>query len=115
VVATGTFVTLWFVERGDHKSTQGQLSASRADADDTRTQLQAAQKRASDADALNSDISNKRAKLQQDLDDANSKLGDLAKEPTPCANAGRAVNKAARAADDKALRAAIDTLIRVCN
>jgi hypothetical protein len=115
VVATGTFVTLWFVERGDHKSTQGQLSASRADADDNNTKRQVAEKRAHDAENNSVDLLNERDQLQRDLDTANGQIAELTKEPTPCANAGRAVNKAARAADDKALKAAIDTLIRVCN
>jgi septal ring factor EnvC (AmiA/AmiB activator) len=101
-LAAGAFGALWFVERGDHKTTQGQLTSARAETDDTRSQLQAAQKRANDADGLNSDLSIKRARLQQDLDDANRKLEELAKEPTPCADAGRALAKAVRANDQKA-------------
>lgn len=101
-VAAGAFGALWLVERGDHKTTQSQLTSSRAETDDTKTQLQAAQKRANDADGLNSDLSVKRARLQQDLDDANKKLEEFAKEPTPCADAGRALAKAARSNDQKA-------------
>ncbi|MFD1051727.1 hypothetical protein ACFQ1S_42315, partial [Kibdelosporangium lantanae] len=93
---------LWLVERGDHKATEGQLTSARGETDDAKTKLKAAEKRANDADGLNSDLSIKRARLQQDLDDANKKLDDFAKEPTPCADAGRALAKAIRANDEKA-------------
>jgi hypothetical protein len=111
-VAAGVFGALWFVERGDHKTTQGQLTSTRGEADDTRAQLKEAQKRANDADGLNFDLSVKRARLQQDLDDANRKLEDLAKEPTPCANAGRAFSKAVRGNEDKAEDAGVQVILK---
>jgi hypothetical protein len=117
-VAAGTFGTLWFIERGDHKATAGQLNATRGEADDSRTKQQEAEAQAKEAETKSAQAASERAKVEDQLQEANLKLSTQGADPATrdgrCAGAARELTKAIKAGDDRAADTAGGRLVLLC-
>lgn len=90
LLAAGTFGTLWFVERGDHRTTAEQLNDRETRLADVQAKLDKAQKDLKDADARTMNASSGRAKLEDDLTQARLQIDSLSKDRSLCDKAGRA-------------------------
>ena len=88
-LATGAFGTLWFIERGDHRATTDQLTASRADADAAKAKGQKAEAREREANDTMMRKAGEREKAQDKITQAYVALMWIAKGSTPCAAAAR--------------------------
>jgi uncharacterized protein HemX len=88
-LAAGAFGTLWFIERGDHKATTDQLTASRADADDAKAKRQKSEAREREANDTLMRNAGEQEKVKDKVTQAWTALTWMAKGSAPCATAGR--------------------------
>ncbi|MCE7005589.1 hypothetical protein LWC34_22575 [Kibdelosporangium philippinense] len=78
LLATTAFVTLWFLERGDHRATVDQLGTARTELDGTKSRLAVVEK-------LHADTESSIKKSEEDR----QKFEAEAATHKPCAKAGR--------------------------
>jgi hypothetical protein len=95
VAATGVFVALWLKERSEYDTTLGRLDTVRTEAADAKKKLDTAQTRKSDAVSKRSEAES--SKREYDA---------AAQQEAKCADAARAMVRAALNHDQKAAREA---------
>ncbi|RSM74343.1 hypothetical protein DMH04_40075 [Kibdelosporangium aridum] len=100
VVATGAFGALWFIERGNHKTTADHLGTARAEVQDAKTKLANMAKR-------HIDVQNRVKKAEQEI----QKHEADAAANKPCTDAG---HELVTAEEDAAIRAAVRQLEARC-
>jgi hypothetical protein len=103
-LVAGTFGTLWFVERGDHKTTAGQLDATRAEVDYSEGKQRKAEAEAKDAQARAMQAASERAKLE-----------DARIQDKLCVDAGKALSLATEAQDSAWAKKATDDVVIFCH
>jgi cytoskeletal protein RodZ len=110
-VAAGTFGTLWFIERGDHKATSGQLNSARDEVKDNQAKLADANTRLKDADTKVRTAEDKATKADSDR----AKAEEAVQAKNDCADAGKALAVAVKASDQKAGEAAATRVLLSCH
>ncbi|MFD1045513.1 hypothetical protein ACFQ1S_07930 [Kibdelosporangium lantanae] len=89
VLAAGAFGTLWFMEKGDHRATNDQLTAARADADAAKAKGQKAEAREREANDTMMRNSGEQEKAKDKITQAYVAITAMSKGSTACAQAGR--------------------------
>ncbi|RSM74345.1 hypothetical protein DMH04_40085 [Kibdelosporangium aridum] len=103
LLATAGFVTLWILERGDHKASVDQLTTARADLDGVKAKVAGLEKRHVDTEGRIKIANDERQKLEAD-----------AAAAKPCAEAGRELIATSTDGSDRAIAAAVRLIRARC-
>ncbi|SMC91519.1 hypothetical protein [Kibdelosporangium aridum] len=103
LLATAGFVTLWVLERDDHKATVGQLGTARAELDGVKAKVAGLEKRHVDTEGRIKTANDERQKYEAD-----------AAAAKPCAEAGRELIATSSDGSDRAIAAAVRLIRARC-
>jgi septal ring factor EnvC (AmiA/AmiB activator) len=109
--AAGAFATLWFIERGDHRTTTGQLTASHDEIRDNQAKLTDLDRKLKDSDTKLKQAADAAAQSAADATKAQQALQDR----NDCAAAAKDLATAARASNTDAGKKAALTVILACH
>lgn len=110
LAGAATFGALYFVEKGDHKTTSDQLAGARTDLSNAQKDAQAAR---TDLQTTKSELETTKTQLNQANQDKISAQNASTKD-TACAAAARKALTAVARKDDKAADAAIQEMVNSC-